>query len=141
MRSLPQAASVVLHAVLQEHKEMRRQVDNRKRSLVELEVLHRMHAQSHVQAGSDAPGVADAVHQDTAASAVDCFGSAMAVEGRTTLKKAVAKVGRLQPCEEHLLAQSTAGAQIQQYVLGVERENEALTWEGMGSLAVQTCWD
>jgi hypothetical protein len=120
---------------------MRRQVDNRKRSLVELEVLHRMHARSQVQAGSDAPDVAADVHQDTVASAVDCFGSAMAVEGRTTLKKVAAKVGWLQPCEEHLLAQGTADAQIQQYVLGVERENEALTWEGTGSLAVQTCWD
>lgn len=141
MRSLPQAASGARHAVLQERMEMRREVGNCRRSPVELRVLHRVHARLRVQADSDAPGVVGDVHQDRAASAVDYSGSTKVVENRTALMTAAVKVGWLRACEVHLPAQDTEDARIQQYVLGVEREIEALTWEGMDNFVVQTCWD
>lgn len=118
---------------------MRRQVDIHRRRSAQLEALHKMHAQ--VPAGNGAPGFAGAVHLGTAVSAVDCFGSVMAAEDRTTRKKAVVKVDQVRLCVVRLLGRGSGGAQIQQYVLGVWEETEALTWEGMGSLAVQTGWD
>lgn len=139
--SSPQAASGVLRVALRGRKALRRQVDSHRHSFVELEALHRVHAQLHVRAGSGASRVAGDVHQGTMAFVVDCFGSAMAAEDQTMSKRAMVKVDRLRPCAVHLLAQGTADARIQQYVLGVGREIEALTWEGMGNLAVQTCWD
>jgi hypothetical protein len=135
---LPPVAPESLLAGLQGRKAVRQQVVGSHRcSSAEVEVLHRSHTQLRVRAGSDAPGVAGAALQDTVAFA-NCFGSAMAAEDRTALRKAAVTADRFRPCAVRSLAQSTGDARFQQYVLSVGKENEALTWEGMDSLAVQT---
>ena len=138
--SLPLAAPEGLRAVLPGRMVMRRQAGTRRHSSDEPELLHMGHAQLHVQLGSGAPGVAGDFYQSTAASVEDCPGPAMDAEDQRTLKMVVAEVDQLRPFVVHLPTQGT-GERIQQYVLGVGREIEALTWEGMGSLAVQTYWD
>jgi hypothetical protein len=81
VRSLPQIAPEVQRVALQRRKAVRQQVEGgHRRSLVEAEVLRRMHTRLRVQAGSDAPDVAGAVLQDRVASA-DYSGSTMAAEG------------------------------------------------------------
>jgi hypothetical protein len=45
---------------------------------------------------------------------------------------------RFRPCAMCSLAQDTGDVRFQQYVLSVVMEIEALTWEVMGSFAVQT---
>jgi hypothetical protein len=138
VRSLPLVALERLLVALQGRKMVRRQVAGSHRcSSAQVEVLHRSHTQVRVQAGSDGVGVAGAALQDTAASA-NYSGSAMAADDRTALRKAAAMADRFRSCAVHSLAQGTGDARIQQYVLGVGKENEALTWEGMDSLAVQT---
>ena len=135
---MPQVAPESLLVALRERKVVRRQVVGSHRcSSAEVEVLHRSHTHLRVQAGSDAPGVVGAALQDTVASA-NCFGSAMAAEDRTALRKAAVMADRFRLCAMRSLAQGTDGARFQQHVLGVGKENEALTWEGMDSLAVQT---
>ena len=131
-------ASESLLVALQGRKMVRRQVVGSHRcSFAQVKVLHRSHTQVRVQAGSDGAGIAGAALQDTAASA-NYSGSAMAAEGRTALRKAAVMADRFQSCAMRSLAQDTGDARVQQYVLGVGKENEALTWEEMDSLAVQT---
>lgn len=137
MQSLLQAAPVALCAALLVRKVMCRQAGKCRNSPAEQELLHRRHAQSSAQADSGAPGDAGGVHQDTIVSAGDCPGWVMAGENRTTLRKAAVMADWIRPCVVHLPTQGTSD-QIQQYVLDVEREIEALTWEGTGSFAVQT---
>lgn len=117
---------------------MRRLADSHRCKLEEPELLHRGHARSRVRAGSGAPGIHGDALQGTAASAVNCSDSTMIAEDGTTLKRAVVEADRLRPCVVLTPAQGIGDVQIQQYVLGVGRAIGALTWEGMGSLAVQT---
>lgn len=138
---MSQAAPGFLHVALREHKRLCRQVDTRTHSSAELEALHRTHALSHVLVGSGVPGDAGDVHQDTVDFAVVSYGSAGAAEDRTKPQRVAVKAGRLRLCAVHSLPLGTADARIQQYVLGAGKENEALTWEGTGRLAVQTRWD
>ena len=116
-------------------------MDNRKRNSVGLVLLCRMHAQLHVRTGRNAPDAEDDVHQDTIVFAVDYLGSVMAAGDQITLRKVAVEIDRLRSCATHSPAQDVGDAQIQQYVLGVWRVNRTLTWEEMGSLAVQTCQD
>ncbi len=125
----------------QGHKEMRREVDSHTHRSVEPEALHIVDDSRPFRTDNDAAGVADDVHQDTGAVAVGCLGTTESAAVRTVLKRVVAEAGRPRACVAHLLVQGIADVRIQQDVLGAVRENEALTWAGMGSLAVQTCWD
>lgn len=127
-----------LLVALQRHKMVRQWVvGSHRNSSVVVEVLHTLRTRLRVQTGSDQTGVAGVAVQGTVAFA-SCFGSAMAAEDRTAQRKAAATADRLRSCAVCSLAQDTGDARSQQYVLGVGKETEALTWEGMGSLPGQT---
>lgn len=138
MLSSSQAASGA-HAAAQQHMGLHQLVDNRRHSSVELEVLCKLHALVRAQADSGVPEVAGDVPQGTAVLPADCFGSAMAAEGQTMVQRMAGEAKHPRHCVVRSRARGTAGVGILQYVLGAERENEALTWEGMDMLAVQTC--
>lgn len=128
MLLLAQAAPEVRRAVLPGHTEMRQEVaDSCRRSFAQLGLLRKMYARLDVQAGSGAPDDMVGVRQGIRTSAEGCSGLALAGEDETMLKKAVVEVDQPRPCLVHSPVQGTEDAQSQQYVLGVGRENEALT--------------